>query len=343
MPDTISLATPEGWLPLAFAVVMALAILAYVILDGYDLGVGLLLRHGANRAEKNAMIATIGPFWDANETWLVLGVGVLLVAFPVAHGLILGALYLPVALMLVGLIVRGVAFDFRVKAHDRHWPLWDRAFWAGSLLASWAQGVMLGQLIVGFRTDLKALAFSLLIGFCLLGGYRLLGASWLILKTEGALQRKALRWARQGLVLSAAGVAAISLVTPLVSAGIYAKWFVFPNIVLLAPIPLATLLLFGIMARSLWRLPATLASGDQRGCATPFACAVGIFVLAFCGLAWSLFPWLIVDRINLWQAASAVESLRVIFYGVLVVLPLIIAYTAFSYRVFRGKAGPLEY
>ena len=172
MPDVTTLAIiPDltqtaGWLPLVFALVMALAMLAYVILDGYDLGVGVLLR-GADDAQKDTMIASIGPFWDANETWLVLGVGVLLVAFPMAHGVILGALYLPVALMLIALTLRGVAFDFRVKARAEHKPLWDRAFFAGSLLAGWSQGFMLGGLITGFKGDVWSNLFSALIGLCL--------------------------------------------------------------------------------------------------------------------------------------------------------------------------------
>ena len=173
IPD---LSQPQGWLPLVFATVMALAMLAYVIMDGYDLGVGVLLRRADDRDQKDAMISSIGPFWDANETWLVLGVGVLLVAFPLAHGVILGALYLPVALMLFGLTLRGVAFDFRVKARDHHKPLWDTAFWAGSVLASWAQGFMLGGLITGFRSDAWTYVFCALIGLCLVAAYCLLGA-----------------------------------------------------------------------------------------------------------------------------------------------------------------------
>src|SRR5512135_1008580 len=187
MPD---LATPAGWLPVVFLLLMGIAMLAYVVLDGYDLGVGILLRR-AEPAEKDVMVASIGPFWDANETWLVLGVGILLVAFPLAHGVILTSLYLPVAAMLLGLILRGVAFDFRAKARAHHKPLWDRAFWAGSLVASIAQGVMLGLTVVGFDYAPANLAFSLLIGLGLAAGYALLGACWLIMKTEGELQRKA--------------------------------------------------------------------------------------------------------------------------------------------------------
>jgi cytochrome d ubiquinol oxidase subunit II len=340
MPD---LSQPAGWLPLVFALVMALAMLAYVILDGYDLGVGILLRRADNETQKDNMIASIGPFWDANETWLVLGVGVLLVAFPMAHGVILGALYLPVALMLVALTLRGVAFDFRVKARAEHKPLWDRAFYTGSLLAGWSQGFMLGSLITGFKGNLWSTIFSGLIGLCLVAAYCLLGAGWLIMKSEGTLQLKAVAWARGSLWFTAAGVLAISLATPLVSTRIFEKWFSFPNVILLLPIPAVTLTLFIVIARSLKRLPTRLAQSNQYGAAVPFASTVGIFLLAFYGLAYSLFPWLVVDRVTIWQAASSTEALRVIFYGVVVVLPMIIGYTVFAYRIFWGKSTALQY
>ena len=340
IPD---LSQAAGWLPLVFALVMALAMLAYVILDGYDLGVGVLLQRADDAAQKDTMIASIGPFWDANETWLVLGVGVLLVAFPMAHGVILGALYLPVALMLVALTLRGVAFDFRVKARDEHKPLWDRAFFTGSLLAGWSQGFMLGGLITGFKGDLASHLFSALIGLCLVAAYCLLGAGWLIIKSEGALQLKAVAWALRSWWFTAAGVGAISLATPLVSARIFDKWFSFPNLVMLFPIPAMTLALLLVMARSLKRLPVRLAQNNQYGAGVPFACTVGVFLLSFYGLAYSLFPWLVIDRLTLWQAASAPEALMVIFYGVLVVVPTIIGYTVYAYRVFWGKSFALQY
>jgi cytochrome d ubiquinol oxidase subunit II len=326
-----------------FALVMALAMLAYVILDGYDLGVGVLLRRADNTEQKDAMIASIGPFWDANETWLVLGVGILLVAFPLAHGVILGALYLPVALMLVALTLRGVAFDFRVKARAEHKHLWDRAFYLGSLLAGWSQGFMLGGLITGFSTDWPSQLFSALIGLCLVAAYCLLGAGWLIMKSEGLLQLHAVRWAQNSLWFTAAGVAAISVATPWVSQRIFDKWFSFPNMVMLLPIPAMTIALFVLIARSLKRLPTRLASNNHYGAAVPFASTVGVFLLAFYGLAYSLFPWLVVDQLTLWQAASSPEALMVIFYGVVVVLPVIIGYTVFSYRVFWGKSTALKY
>ena len=339
----VDLLSPGGWLPLVFALVMALSMLAYVILDGYDLGVGALLNGADTIEHKNTMIASIGPFWDANETWLVLGVGVLLVGFPMAHGVILGALYLPVALMLVALSLRGVAFDFRVKAKAHHRPLWDKVFYMGSLLASWSQGFMLGQLILGFKQDTVSYVFSALIGFCLVFAYRLLGAGWLIMKTEGALQLRAVAWAQGSLWLTAAGVLAISIATPWVSQRIFDKWFSFPNLLMLLPIPAVTLALFVVIGRSLSRLPTRFASGNQYGAGVPFASTVGIFLLSFYGLAYSLFPWLVIDKLNIWQAASAPKALLVIFYGVVVVLPVIIGYTVFAYRVFWGKSTHLSY
>jgi cytochrome d ubiquinol oxidase subunit II len=343
LESAIDLASPSGWLPIVFALVMALSMLAYVILDGYDLGVGALLDSADTVQQKDTMIASIGPFWDANETWLVLGVGVLLVGFPMAHGVILGSLYLPVALMLVALSLRGVAFDFRVKAKDHHRPLWDKAFYIGSILASWSQGFMLGQLITGFKQDLPGYLFSALIGFCLVFAYRLLGAAWLIMKTEGALQLNAVDWAKGSLWLTAAGVLAISVATPWVSPRIFDKWFSFPNVLMLFPIPAMTMALFFVISRSLSRLPTRLAQGNQYGAAVPFASTVGVFLLSFYGLAYSLFPWLVIDKLDIWQAASAPEALLVIFYGVVVVLPVIIGYTVFAYRVFWGKSTSLSY
>jgi cytochrome d ubiquinol oxidase subunit II len=326
------------WLPLVFVGLMALAMLIYVVLDGYDLGVGILLQR-ADDAHKDEMIASIGPFWDANETWLVLGVGILLVAFPLAHGVILGGLYLPVAFMLIGLILRGVAFDFRVKAHADRKPMWNRLFFAGSALAAFAQGFMLGIYILGFDYSLAGIAFATFIGFSLLAGYSLLGATWLIIKSERALLARALRWARASLWLTGLGIAAVSLATPLVSARIFDKWFTLPHLLMLSPIPLLTALLFLACERSLKRL----ANGEPGRIWIPFASAVGLFVLAFLGLAYSLFPYLVADRITYLQAASATESLKVMLVGIGITLPAILGYTVYSYRVFWGKTRELSY
>jgi cytochrome bd ubiquinol oxidase subunit II len=332
----------NDWLPVIFMAVMGLAMLAYVILDGYDLGVGVLL-HRANPTEKDVMISSIGPFWDANETWLVLGVGILLTCFPAAHGVILGQLYLPIALMLLGLTLRGVAFDFRVKVDAAAKPLWDAAFFLGSLIAALSQGWMLGRYIVGFDNSWAAYAFAGLIALCLLASYTLLGATWLVMKTEAQLQLRAVKWARLALFGAALGIAAVSIATPFVSRNIFDKWFSFPYVALLAPVPLLTMLLFFIVGRTLKRLPLRLAESNRYGEWVPFAASVGIFLMAFYGLAYSLFPYLVVDKMTIWQGATSPESMKIIFVGAAVVLPVIIGYTIFSYRVFSGKARELSY
>ncbi|NJM35676.1 MAG: cytochrome d ubiquinol oxidase subunit II [Rhodomicrobium sp.] len=325
-------------LPVIFAGLMGLSILLYVILDGYDLGVGILMSR-AEPDEKDKMIASIGPFWDANETWLVLGIGLLLVAFPVAHGIILTALYLPVAAMLGGLILRGVAFDFRakVKAEQKH--LWDGAFFAGSLITALSQGFMLGVYIVGFEWSVAHAAFGLLAALCLAAGYAFIGACWLIMKTEDELQRKAIRWARICVWLTAGGLALVSLATPLVSARVFDKWFAMPNMLYLAPIPLATGALLIGLELLLRRMPLP---GDRYDW-LPFVGAAAVFLLGFLGLAYSFYPYVIMDRITVWEAASAPESLTFILVGVIIVFPFILAYTAFAYRIFWGKVRDLTY
>jgi cytochrome d ubiquinol oxidase subunit II len=305
---------------------MGASILAYVVLDGYDLGVGMLMP-AASREEQAMMVASIGPFWDANETWLVLGIGLLLVAFPVAHGVVLGALYLPVAAMLVGLMLRGVGFELRIKAEGWHRELWNWLFWAGSFLASFAQGLMLGRYITGFASGFGYWLFAVVVAGGVCGGYVLLGATWLVLKSEGELQRKAIAWARWGLMWVALGVALVSIVTPLASETVWEKWFGFPNIVLLSPLPLLTFL-SGVFV---WK---TLGKNDWK----PFAGAVAIYVLAFLGLAYSLFPYVVMDRLTIWEAAAHPSALMFVLIGTLIVLPFIAGYTFYVYRVFGGKA-----
>ena len=339
----------NAYLPELFLGIMGFAMLAYVVLDGFDLGVGILLRR-ADELEKDTMVASIGPFWDANETWLVLGVGVLLTVFPRAHGEILGSLYLPVALMLIGLTLRGVAFDFRAKVKAERKALWDTLFYLGSLLASLAQGFMLGMHIVGYRYTWVNVIFAGFIACALASGYVLLGACWLIMKTHGALQHKARAWAVNALGLTGLGVAAVSVVTPMVSSRIFARWFGLPELFLLMPIPLLTMLLFGLCAWRLERLKFVQSTDLKAGSNPlwhrawqPFACAVSIFCLAFVGLAYSLFPFLVVDQITIWQAATSTDAMRLIALGALISMPPTLAYTVFSYRVFWGKAQPLSY
>ena len=330
--------TNGQWLPLVFMLLMGLSMLIYVVLDGYDLGVGMLMSR-ADPDERDMMIASIGPFWDANETWLVLGVGILLVAFPLAHGIILTALYLPVTLMLGGLILRGVAFDFRAKARDHHKRRWDGAFIGGSTLASFSQGYMLAMFIMGFERSPGTLGFGILAGLGLMCGYCLVGSGWLIMKTEGELQRKAVRWARVALWGTAAGMALVSLATPLISPRVFEKWFALPQFFLLLPVPLLVaglIVLVEMNLRHLTRNPA-------RWGWVPFSGSVGLFMMGFFGLAYSFYPYIVPERLTIWQAASAPESLLIILVGTLSVLPCIIGYTIFAYRVFWGKVGELRY
>ena len=324
-------------LPVVFLGLMGLAMLVYVVLDGYDLGVGLLL-HRASDAQKDTMIASIGPFWDANETWLVLGVGILLIAFPKAHGMVLTALYLPVALMLIGLILRGVAFDFRVKAQAARKPLWNLAFFAGSGIAAISQGWMLGRYITGFAPGWEYHFFAAAIALLLPAAYVLLASGWLLMKTEGELQQQAVHWGKTAWPPVVLGMGLISLATPWVSETVRARWFSLPEILLLAPIPLTTL-----AALLLGRIVLNSKDVLDRLCWVPFAMVVTVFVLGAVGLAYSLFPYVVIDRLTIWQAASATESLAVILIGCAVTVPTIAGYTIWSYRVFWGKARELSY
>jgi cytochrome d ubiquinol oxidase subunit II len=319
-------------LPVVFYGLMGLAMLAYVVLDGYDLGVGMLM-HRASGHDRDLMVASIGPFWDANETWLVLGVGILLVAFPIAHGIVLTALYLPVAFMLIGLILRGVAYGFRSKARSQRKPLWDLAFIGGSGLAAAMQGWMLGRYITGFAPGVEYLVFAAVIALLLPAAYVLLGAGWLIMKTEGELQRRAVVWAKLAWAPMAVGIGLISIVTPWVSEVVRERWFSMPGFFALMPIPLATVLALGAVR---WVLDQPQARG--RLCWLPFAGTVTVFVFSAAGLAYSLFPYLVVERITIWQAASAPESLVIILAACAVTIPTIVVYTVFIYRVFHGKA-----
>ncbi|MCE2916376.1 MAG: cytochrome d ubiquinol oxidase subunit II [Rubrivivax sp.] len=323
--------------PPIFLALMGFAMLLYVVLDGYDLGVGMLLPR-ARADERDSMIASIGPFWDANETWLVLGVGILLIAFPKAHGMVLGALYLPVALMLVGLILRGVAFDFRVKAQDQWKPLWNFAFFAGSTLAAMSQGWMLGRYITGLQTGWESTLFAAVIALLLPAAYVLLGAAWLVMKSEGELQQRAVRWAKLAWPPVVLGMGLISLATPLVSQTVRERWFAMPEFIALLPIPLVTLAAL-VAARVMLNSKTVLG----RLCWLPFVLVVAVFVFGAIGLAYSLFPFVVIDRLTIWEAASAPEALAVIAVGCAITVPTILGYTIFSYRVFRGKTVALRY
>ena len=329
---------PAEWLPWAFASLMGLSILVYVVLDGFDLGVGILFPL-ATPDEQDRMIGSIGPFWDANETWLVLAVGLLLVAFPTAHGLILSSLYLPVFAMLIGLILRGVAFEFRAKARARHKALWNRLFFAGSLVTALAQGFMLGLYIMGLEKTPQTYLFATVTSVFLTVGYGFIGATWLVHKTTGDLQAKALNWARGTLWGVIAGIGAVSLATPLVSDRILGKWFSFPNILWLAPLPL----LSGALVVALWLMLRRMPFAGDRWNWLPFATSSGIFALAYLGLAYSFYPYVVPERLTLYEAAAAPESLMIILVGACFVVPVIIGYSVLAYVIFRGKATALRY
>lgn len=325
-------------LPVIFMALMGVSMLIYVVSDGYDLGVGMLM-HRADAAERDTMVASIGPFWDANETWLVLGIGILLVAFPKAHGLVLGELYLPVTLMLIGLTLRGVAFDFRVKAKAAHKNRWDRLFFAGSTLAAVSQGWMLGRYVSGFGSGWNYPVFAAAIAIALPMAYVLLGAAWLVMKTEGELQERALGWARTAWLPMVAGLVLISMATPWVSATVRERWFSLPEVIALLAIPLMT----GV---ALFAVRGLLGSREaMRGpvCWLPFTLLIVVFVLGFLGLAYSIYPFVVIDRLTIWQAASSPAALKFILFGVCISVPAIAGYTVFSYRVFRGKTGELKY
>ncbi|SMY06716.1 cytochrome d ubiquinol oxidase subunit II [Flavimaricola marinus] len=329
---------PTVWLPFVFAALMGLSILIYVILDGFDLGVGVLFPF-ANEAERDRMVSAIGPFWDANETWLVLAVGILLVAFPAAHGAILTALYLPVAIMLVGLILRGVAFEFRVKAPTPWKATWNRAFFVGSLMTSLSQGFMLGMYVMGLTWTLPHVGFALLTAVFLTVGYSFIGATWVIHKTEGDLQRKAVDWAKGGIWGLVLGIGAISAATPYVSDRIFGKWFTWPEALYLSPLPI----LSGVLVVSLWLMLRRMPFAEDRYSWAPFAAATGLWGLAFGGMAYSFYPYVVPERLTIYEAASAPESLFIILIGTCIVLPTILGYTILSYSIFRGKATELRY
>lgn len=328
----------EFWLPLFFASAMGLALLIYVILDGYDLGIGLLLPF-ATESEKDQMIASIGPFWDANETWIVLGVGILLIAFPKAHGDILTAMYIPVTVMLMGLMMRGIAFDFRAKAVADHKHMWNAIFSGGSLVMAAAQGWMLGTYITGLGETAVSSLFSILIAITLPALYILLGAAWLLIKTEGELFTKALGWAKNAILPMGLALLLVSIATPLVSQTIADKWFSYPEGLKLIPIPLLSTAIYSGL---LWLLfdQKELRQGREW---LLFAGLIALCVLAALGLAYSILPDIIIGRMTIWESASSTDSLLFTFWGTAIVLPAIIVYTFFVYRIFRGKITTLSY
>ena len=323
------------WLPLIWASIVGGAVALYVILDGFDLGIAMLFPFTASEAERSQMVRSIAPFWDGNETWLVLGGVGLLVAFPKAYAIIMPAMYLPVIVMLLALVFRGVAFEFRHLA-ERSKAAWDVAFCGGSLVAALAQGTILGGLIQGIQVVDGAYAggaldwatpFALLCGLGLTAGYGLLGATWLIMRTEGQIARRARGQAKIALVAVLVLMGAVSLYTPLAFPRIAERWFSLPNILYLWPVPLVS----GLVAFALWR-----ALGGERD-RLPFLATIGLFLLGYLGLVISSFPYLVPPDLSIWDLAAAPSSQLFMLAGTLVLLPMILGYTAYSLWLFRGK------
>ena len=328
------------WLPLVWAVLLGLAVALYVVLDGFDLGLGILYPFWPAEEDRDVMMNTIAPVWDGNETWLILGGGGLLVAFPLAYSIIMPAVYLPLIVMLLALVFRGVAFEFRWVAKPNH-QLWDIAFAAGSTTAAFTQGIVLGALLQGIHVENKVFAggsfdwlapFPLFVGVCLVAGYALLGATWLLLKTEGKMAEEARARAKFILILVLACMAIVSLWTPLAFERIFDRWFTWPNIAYLAPIPIST----AIAALICWN---ALAKEKEI---IPFVASVTLFLLGFLGLAVSNLPYLIPPSLTIWETAAAPSSQLFMLVGIVILLPIILAYTALSYWTFRGKVRPGE-
>jgi cytochrome d ubiquinol oxidase subunit II len=330
----------EFTLPVIWALVIGTAVALYVVLDGFDLGVGILFPFFREEAERDQMMRSIAPYWDGNETWLVLGGGGLWVAFPVAYAIIMPALYLPVIVMLLALIFRGVAFEFRGVAKPYH-TKWDIAFAAGSTAAAFAQGVVLGGLLQEIKVADDRFAgsafdwltpFSLMCGAALVAAYALLGATWLMMKTAGPVERQARRLGMPLLGLMLGFIALVSIWTPLEIARIAQRWFSLPNFYYLLPVPLATLLLAGLCLQGIRRDKVI----------QPFACAVGLFLLAYIGLIVSNVPYLVPPSVTIWQAAAVPTSQVFMLIGTAILLPLVLCYTAFIFWLFRGKVQPGE-
>jgi cytochrome d ubiquinol oxidase subunit II len=321
-----------------WVIIIGLSVFLYVLLDGFDLGVGML--HGlAAEHDRPAIMNAIAPVWDGNETWLILGGVALLAVFPLAFAIIIPAVYFPILIMLLALVFRGLAFEFRFD-HPGFQRFWNRGFAVGSAVASFAQGTVLGAFIQGFRVEGRVFAgsswdwltpFSVMTGLALMAGYGLLGAGWLILKTEGDLQAWARSMGRRCLIGVLLAIVAVSIWTPLMDPAVAARWFTMPNLACLLPIPLAT----GLVAIGCW-----LALAGRGADVVPFLAALGLFLLSYLGVAISLWPMIVPHHYTLWQAGSSESTQAFLLIGTLVLLPIILMYTGWSYWVFRGKMKP---
>jgi cytochrome d ubiquinol oxidase subunit II len=325
-------------LALIWAALIAFAVLAYVVLDGFDLGVGILFLAYQDRLSRDTAMNSVAPVWDGNETWLVLGGGGLLAVFPLAYAIIMPALYAPIVAMLVGLILRGVAFEFRWRT-ERGRFAWDWSFFGGSLLAAVSQGIMLGALVQGIEVNGRAYGggwwdwltpFSILTGLALTVGYALLGATWLMWKTEGSVHHRARTLARPLTWALLAAIGLVSLWTPFLDERFMARWLSWPAILYVAPVPLLTL-------GAAWRLLVAIREGYER---EPFLMTLALFVLCYIGLGISLYPYMVPTSVTIWEAAAPEKSLALLLAGAVILLPLILAYTAYAYWVFRGKVDP---
>ncbi|NML27634.1 cytochrome d ubiquinol oxidase subunit II [Zoogloea dura] len=328
-------------LPLIWAVIILFGVMMYVVMDGFDLGIGLLYPFLPDKTDRDVMMNSVAPVWDGNETWLVLGGAGLLAAFPLAYSVILTAFYLPLMLMLLGLIFRGVAFEFRFKADEAHRPWWDKAFIGGSLVATFCQGVTLGGFIQGIRVVDHAYAggvfdwltpFSLFTGLGLVMTYALLGCTWLIMKTAGDLQARMIALARPLIWALAAVIGVISLWTPLAHEAIAARWFNGSNLPWFMPVPL-------LVVATVWQLLRQL---DKQPNAAPFVLTLFLVFLGYSGLGISIWPNIIPPAISIRDAAAPLQSMGFALVGALLIIPLILMYTAWSYYVFRGKVDPGE-
>ena len=323
-------------LTIVWAGIIAFAVFAYVVMDGFDLGIGILFPLLDKGQDRNSAMNSIAPVWDGNETWLVLGGGGLLAAFPLAYAIIMPAVYVPVVAMLLGLVFRGVAFEFRART-GRLW-LWDGAFAFGSFLAALAQGVTLGAILQGIKVAGRGYGggwwdwlspFTLLTGLAVVVGYALLGACWLIYRTEGGLQDRCFalaRWLGAGTLLA---VVAVSAATPFLSHDYYSRWLHAPGIYLTAPVPILVGITALLFVRALYR----------RAELAPFLLALGVFLLSFVGLGISMFPYLVPPSVTIYDAASPASSQIFMLVGVAIMVPIILAYTGYAYWVFRGKVG----
>jgi len=323
------------WLPLVWAAIIGIAVALYVILDGFVLGIGILFPFSRSEEHRDLMMNTAAPIWDGNQTWLVLGGGGLFVAFPKAYAVIMSALYLPVIFMLLALVFRGVAFEFRWVAKPKH-ALWDLAFAGGSIVAAFMQGVILGALLNGITVKDGAFAgatfdwlspFALFSGAGVVAGYALLGACWLVMKSDGPVAERARSQAKTLLFILVAAMAIVSLWTPFQFERIAMRWFTWPNILALSPVPILSLL---AMLRCYTAL-------NNREDTTPFLSAIALFMLGYAGLVISNVPYLVPPSLTVWQAAAPPSSQLFMLVGTAIMLPVILGYTAFVYWTFRGK------